>query len=91
VRNYNAALEKMQKIAEDEINREFTAVASYPVDPYGKVVKEKILLYPFLLKYHYRKIEDHKIKHFACVRDCFVCLVKVWLKIFDWHEKNQNV
>ena len=60
----------MQKIAEDEINREFTAVASYPVDPYGKVVKEKIPFYPFLLK------EDHKIKHFACVRDCFVCLVK---------------
>ena len=75
VRNYNAALEKMQKIAEDEINEEFTAVASYPVDPYGKVVKEKIPLYPFLLKYHYRKMVNHKIKHCSCVRDCFVRLV----------------
>ena len=21
---------------------------------------------------------DHKIKHFVCERDCFVCLVEVW-------------
>ena len=61
----------MQKIAEDEINREFTAVASYPVDPYGKVVKEKILFYPFLLKYHYRKIEDHKT---FCLREGLFCV-----------------
>ena len=57
----------MQKIAEDEINREFTAVASYPVDPYGKVVKEKIPFYPFLLK------EDHKIKT-ICLREKLFCM-----------------
>ena len=21
---------------------------------------------------------DHKIKHFSCERDCFVCLIEVW-------------
>ena len=43
-RNYEAALVKMQKIAEDEIDSEFTAVASYPVDPYGNVVKDPNLI-----------------------------------------------
>ena len=43
-RNYEAALVKMQKIAEDEINTEFTAVSTYPVDPYGNVVKDRNLI-----------------------------------------------